>query len=67
MLSNTFTVSEFVEILYVNLLPPWYFKITLSYIIPVLVLEQGDVFACRFEIVTNQGAINFKQVIDYHI
>jgi hypothetical protein len=47
---------------YVNLLPPWYFKITLSYIIPVLVLEQGDVFACRFEIVTNQGAIKFKQV-----
>jgi hypothetical protein len=35
---------------YVNLLPPWYFKITISYIIHVLVLYQGDVFVCRFEI-----------------
>ena len=50
---------------YVNLLPPWYFKITLSYIIPVLVLDQGDVLVCRFEIVTNQGAIKLKQVITW--
>jgi hypothetical protein len=35
---------------YVNLFPPWYFKITLSYIILALVLYQGDVFVCRFEI-----------------
>jgi hypothetical protein len=35
---------------YVNLLPPWYFKMTLSYIIHVLVLYQGDAFVCRFEI-----------------
>ena len=48
---------------YVNLLPPWYFKMTLSYIIHVLVLYQGDVFVYRFEIVTNQGPIRLKQVI----
>ena len=50
---------------YVNLLPPWYFKITLSYIIHVLVLFQVDVFVCRFEIVTNQGPIKLKQVITW--
>jgi hypothetical protein len=50
---------------YVNLLPPWYFKITLSYIIHVLVLYQGDVCVCRFEIVTNQGPIKLKQVITW--
>ena len=50
---------------YVNLLLPWYFKITLSYIIHVLSLYQGDVFACRFEIVTNQGPIKLKQVITW--
>jgi len=50
---------------YVNLLPPWYFKITLSYIIHVLVLYQGDVFVCWFEIVTNQGLIKLKQVITW--
>ena len=50
---------------YVNLLPPWYFKITLSDIIPVFVLYQGDILACRFEIVTNQGAIKLKQVITW--
>ena len=49
----------------VNLLPLWYFKITLSYIIHVLVLYQGDVFICRFEIVTNQGPIKLKQVITW--
>ena len=48
---------------YVNLFPLWYFKITLSYIILVLVLYQGDVFVCRFEIVTNQGPIKLKQMI----
>ena len=47
---------------YVNLLPPWYFKTTLSYFIHVLVLYQRDVFVCRFEIVTNQGPIKLKQV-----
>jgi hypothetical protein len=50
---------------YVNLLPPWYFKITLSYIIHVPVLYQDDVFVCRFEIVTNQGPIKLKQVITW--
>jgi hypothetical protein len=50
---------------YVNLRSPWYFKITLSYIIHVLVLYQGDVFVCRFEIVTNQGPIKLKQVITW--
>ena len=45
---------------YANLLPPWYFKMTLSYIIHVLVLYQGDVFACRFEKVTSQGPIKLK-------
>ena len=50
---------------YVNLFPPWHFKITLSYIIHVLVLCQGDVFVCRFEIVTNQGPIKLKQAITW--
>ena len=50
---------------YVNLLPPWYFKITLNYSIHVPVLYQGDVFVCRFEIVTNQGPIKLKQVITW--
>jgi hypothetical protein len=50
---------------YVNLLPPWYFKITLSYFIHVLVLYQGDGFVCRFQIVTNQGSIKLKQVITW--
>ena len=45
---------------YANLLPPWSFKITLSYIIHVLVLYQGDVFVCRFEKVTSQGPIKLK-------
>jgi hypothetical protein len=50
---------------YVNLLPAWYFKIALSYIIHVLVFYQGDAFVCRFEIVTNQGPIKLKQVITW--
>ena len=50
---------------YVNLLPLWYFKITLNYIIHVLVLFQAAVFVCRFEIVTNQGPIKLKQVITW--
>jgi hypothetical protein len=50
---------------YVNLLPPWYFKITLSYIIHVLVLYQVDVSVCRFDIVTNQGHFKLKQVITW--
>ena len=50
---------------YVNLRPPWYFKITLSYTMHVLVLYQGDVFVCRFEIVTNQGPIKLKQMITW--
>jgi hypothetical protein len=45
---------------YANLLPPWYFKMTLCYIIHVLVLYQVDVFVCRFEKVTSQGPIKLK-------
>jgi hypothetical protein len=45
---------------YANLLPPLYFKMTLSYIIHVLVLYQGDVFVCRFEKVTSQEPIKLK-------
>jgi hypothetical protein len=47
---------------YANLLPPWSFKMTLSYIIHVLVLYQGDVFVCRFEKVTSQGPIKLKPI-----
>ena len=50
---------------YVNLFPPWYFKMTLSYIILVLVLYQGAVFVCQFEMVTNQGPIKLKQMITW--
>ena len=50
---------------YVNLLPPWYFKMTLSYITHVLVPYQGDAFVCRFKIVTNQGPIKLK--LKHHI